>query len=350
MKKYILHIIIALALIVFLNQLAIHSAKVYKDGASIVCEQKRKAVREKKWTVSEDKTNVLYFGASGVLSAIIPEVFDSLMNHQTYSLNLALPALPIGPYYHYLLDFLEHNPAPDYIIMTYHVDSEPILLTDTYGNQGVGFPGELFSYLIHRDEKHQIVNYLLPFHVYRGALFRFLYNRLFDPAHIEETRQRNSRIVKKMIEDRGYYFIMEQSKFPGGRLPEDYTEETDCPECEMKLYDPDTDIYVDKFFRLTEKLNTKVLLVSHPIREGRFKQFEAVPGAINKLITRYEHVSIPPEGWKLPFYENRYFADPHHLNKDGALVYTQEVAEKFRKVFLEDHISSKVSTNIKDNK
>ena len=333
MKKLLLHTTIILLLIVFLNQLAIRSSKVYKDGASIVCAQKRIAVRENKWNASEEKPNVLYFGASGILSALIPEVFDSIMNQQTYSMNLALPALPIGAYYHYLLDYLDNNPAPEFIIMTYHVDGEPVLLFNTYGNQGINFPREVVSYFMNRSDKNQTVNYLLPFHVYWKSLFRYFYNSVFNPSHIKATRKKNERIVQDMIQERGYYFIREQARFPDGKLPDDYKEESDCSDCELKIFDPDSDIYVDKFFSLTEELDIEVMLISYPVREGVFKQFEAIPEPIRKLVDRYENISIPEEGWKLPFYPNKYFSDPHHLNKSGALLFTREVAEEFNKTY-----------------
>jgi hypothetical protein len=336
MKKYVTHIVIGIVLIVLLNQLAIRSARIYKDGASIVCEQKRLAVREQKWSVPEDKINVLYFGASGILSAIIPEVFDSLMENQTHSLNLALPALPIGPYYHYLLDFLDHNPPPDYIIMTYHVDGEPMLLTETYGNQGIDFPDELLSYFIHRKDKNQIVNYLLPIHVYREPVFKYLYYSLFDPLHIQRTQRRNNRIVAEMIEDRGYYFIREQSRFPGGKLPENFRAESDCPDCQKKLYDPEIDVYVDKFFNLTQKLDIEVLLIMHPVREGAYKQFDSTPEPVKKLLSQYENISIPSK-LELPFYENKYFSDPHHLNNQGAIRFTSEIAETFSSIYNFDY-------------
>ena len=335
MKKLLLHTTIILFLIVLLNQLAIRSSKVYKDGASIVCEEKRIAVRKKIWKASEDKINVLYFGASGILTALIPEVFDSVLNQQTYSMNLALPALPIGSYYHYFLDYLENNPAPEHIIMTYHVDDEPILLFNTYGNQGINFPREVVSYFLNRPDKNQIINYLLPFHVYWKSLFRYYYNSVFNPSHIEETSKRNELIVRDMIKERGYYFIMEQARFPDGRLPENYMEESDCPDCELKIFDPDTDVYVDRFFKLTKELNVEVLLISYPVRKGVYKQFETTPEPIRKLVDRYENISIPSDGWKLPFYPNKYFSDPVHLNKSGALLFTKDIAQEFNRIYLE---------------
>lgn len=338
MKRLYQHAFVILLLIVLFNQLAIHSGKIYKDGASIVCEQKRLAVRNDQWQIPNEKATVLYFGASGILSALIPEVFDSMMEHRTYSLNLALPALPIGPYYHCLLDYMENNPPPEYIIMAYHVDTEPILLFDTYANQGIDFPGEVISYFFNRGDKNQTLNYLLPFHVYKDPIFKYLYNSAFNPSDIQETRSENNQIVSKMLGDRGYYFIMEQSKFPDGRLPDDYSEESDCSDCEMKMYDPESDVYVDKFFSLTREYDIQVLLVSHPVREGKYGQFEETPEPIRKLQNMYNNVSIPSEGWKIPFFENKYFSDPHHLNKSGAEKFSREIADLFREVYGEDSL------------
>jgi len=333
MKKVILHSGILLVLVVLLNQLGIHSGKVYKDGASIVCEQKRIAIRENKWEIPDGKKTVLYFGASDVLSALVPEVFDSTLNNKTYSLNLALPALPIGPYYHALLDYLENNDPPDYIIMTYHVANEPVLLFDSYANQGIDFPGEVVSYfLYHNGSKNQTINYLLPCHVYRKPMFKFLYNSVAYPSDIEEKRKQNNAIIRKMIEDRGYYFIKEQSRFPEGKLPADYKEKSDCPEYEMKIYEPDGDVFVEKFFNLTKKHNVKVLLISHPARKGKYKQFDELPKVLKELSAKYDHIYFS-RNWELPFYENRYFSDPLHLNEKGAMRFTKDIAFQFEKIF-----------------
>lgn len=337
MKKILKHSIILIGLIILFNQLGIHSGDLYKDGASIVCEQKRIAVRKNKWDIPENKPTVLYFGASGVLSALIPSVFDSLMNHQTYSLNLALPALPIGPYHHTLLEYLKNNPPPDYIIMTYVVSKQAELLFDRYANQGINFPKEAISYFIHHKSKNQTLNYLLPSHTYSKPMFKYIYNSVFNPERIKRRKKETQEIIDKMIDNRGYYSIIEQSRFPNGELPPDYKEESDCSDCEMPVYDPASDVFVEKFFNLTEKHNIRVLLITHPIREGKFKQFEETPHAIQYLTSKYEHVSYPSEGWKLDFYPNRYFADPHHLNKKGAYRFTEEVAKNFKNTHLPDH-------------
>ncbi len=342
MKKLFIHAGIGLVLLVLLNQLAIRTAAVYKDGASIVCEKKREAVRKNVWKMPEEKDVVLYFGASGILSALIPRVFDSIMENRTYSLNLGLPALPIGTYFHYLLDFLENNPPPEYIVMTYHIDGEPVMLPDTYGNQGVCFPKEIFSYLLYSEDKNQIINFLLPLHVYNKYIFKYLYNKLFNPSDIEKIKKRNEKIIKSIIADRGFwfYFIKEESRFPEGRLPEDYKEYSDCPDCLKKIYDPEEDIFVDKFFNLIEKYDIEVFLVSHPVRIGSYKQFSSIPAPIKKLMNKYKNIAISPEGWKLPFYQNKYFVDHHHLNKDGAFVYTQKIAQEFNRIYKVDKVKT----------
>ncbi|MFO7939143.1 MAG: hypothetical protein R6U66_05280 [Bacteroidales bacterium] len=334
MKKLLLHSLIGIILLVLLNQLAIYSGSIYKDGASIICEAKREAVRTEEIGYQKGKTNVLFMGASGMLAGVNPEVFDSIFQDSIYSVNMALPALPIASNYHYLKDYLANNPAPQYIIMPLHLASTPFLLFDTYANQGLNFPNELVSYFFNVKGKNQVVNYLLPIHVYRASVFKYLKNRIVNPEDIERTRRRNKQIVEKMIAQKGYYFIQEQAKFPDGRLPEDYTAPTDCDTCIKQMPNPFSDPYVEKFFDLTEKKNIQVMLVNYPQRRGSSAQYTETPEQLIQLTKIYAHVSLPPEGWKIPFYDNRYFSDPHHLNIQGSNDYTRKIAHSFRKRYL----------------
>jgi hypothetical protein len=333
MRKLLIHSLLLMGIVILLNQLGVYSGNLYKDGASLVCQEKRKAVRENHWDIPADRDVVLFFGASGVLSSLIPEVFDSLMYQKTYSLNLALPALPIGPYYHTLIEYLEQHSPPKYIIMTYRVNKQTELLFDRYANQGINFPRETLSYFIHRKNKNQTLNYLLPSHVYRKSIGKYLYNYLVHPGAIEKKKRNNRQIINQMIKDRGYYYILEQSRFPHNVLPKDYQEENDCNSCPMTVYHPDSDVYVEKFFNLTEQFDIKVFLITHPIRKGKYGQFEKTPEPIKLLISKYDHITIPREGWKLPLYANRYFSDPHHLNKEGAYRFTKEIATAFSNAY-----------------
>jgi len=335
MKKIAIHSLLGIILLILLNQLAIHSAKIYKDGASIICEAKRKAVRNGQIHHERDKTNVLFMGASGMLAGLNPQVFDSLFNYQVNSINMALPALPIASYYHYLKDYLDNNPAPAYIIMTLQVEGEPFLLFNTYANQGINFPDELLSYFWNRKDKNQVLNYLLPVHVYRNAVFQFLSNGLLAPEDITETRQRNQHIIEQMVANKGYYFIQEQAKFPNGQLPNDYSEPGDCDTCLKPIIDPFTDPYVDKFFTLTQQQGIEIMLVTYPTREGKIAQYRKTPAIINRLVQAYPNISLPPEGWKFHFYANRFFSDPHHLNKAGSDDYTKAIATRFKQVYPE---------------
>ncbi len=334
MKKLLLHSLIGIILLVLLNQLAIYSGSIYKDGASIICEAKREAVRSGKIGYQKGKTNVLFMGASGMLAGLNPEVFDSIFQDSIHSVNMALPALPIASNYHYLKDYLAYNPAPQYIIMPLHLTSEPFLLFETYANQGLNFPDELVSYFFNVEGKNQVVNYLLPIHVYRASVYKYLKNRIINPQDISHTRKRNEQIVDSMIAQKGYYFIQEQSKFPEGRLPEDYTAPTDCDTCIKQMPNPFSDPYVEKFFDLTEKKNIQVMLVTYPMRRGSLAQYTETPQPLIDLTEKYPHIALPPEGWKIPFYDNRYFSDPHHLNVQGSNDYTQKIAHSFRNRFL----------------
>ena len=79
-------------------------------GRALVCEHKRLAVRGGEVTQEAGKLNVLFFGNSRILAGLVPAEFDALGGGRTFSWNLALPALPIGPQYFEFKEYLEHHP------------------------------------------------------------------------------------------------------------------------------------------------------------------------------------------------------------------------------------------------
>jgi hypothetical protein len=334
MKKLIIGTLVGIAILILTNIFSIKAGSIYKDGASIICEQKRLFVRNEVFTHTPNKQNVLYFGASDILAGLIPSVFDSVLANETSSLNLSLPALPIGPAYHTLLEYLERNPTPDYIILALHIDGEPGGLHNTYGNQGINFPSEFFNYLRYRDDRNQIINYLLPSHVYSNFIFQYAYDGIFNRENIEYLKERNQGHVDKMKEQLGYYFIMEQSTFPEGRLPVDYVAPGDCDTCQKEFLPVESDYFIRQFFNLTADLNIPVLLIETPTRAGSYAQYNDVPPTIAQIESEYENVVYNKDaGWKLKFYDNKYFADQWHLNYDGAVMYTKDVAKEFAEMF-----------------
>ena len=138
-----------------------------------------------------------------------------------------------------------------------------------------------------------------------------------------------------MIESKGYYFIAEQAVAENNSLPENFIEEGGGGETINKAssYDPFVDPYVKMFFDLAQEHRVKVLLIQPAYRENQYLQYEEIPLQYTVLLKQYSNVAIAKEGWKLKFYENRYFSDPTHLNEEGARQYTEEIYVEFKEAF-----------------
>ena len=110
--------IVALAMLGVLNFFAYRIADVTEDGTKQVVRCKRQWARGD-WIVKEaaGRDIVLFLGNSKVSAGIVPELFDRVNGGRLISFNMALPALPLGPHYFLLKEYLRHNPAPKYIVM-----------------------------------------------------------------------------------------------------------------------------------------------------------------------------------------------------------------------------------------
>lgn len=327
---FIFSSIIIYCIIVFFAK---KTAAVYKDGAAVICEQKRKAVRKNLFPSSPDRQNILFMGNSVTLAGLLPEYFDSLNGGKSLSYNLSLPALPLGPQYFMLKDYLRNNKAPDYIIIYPVFDyGDTRNFFDKYAIQGIKFPQEIISYLLHRDNKVVVMNYVFPMNLYNVHMIRYLFYLLKEPGAIAEKKAYNQLITSLMVKSKGYYFIREQAAFPGDRLPDQYRQAKDSNMAPYD-YDPDKDYYAKIFFDLAKEKNIKVLMIQKYARHYTTAQYDKEPVYFSKIAARYPNVKYVKGAYKIRFMENRYFADPTHLNPEGARIYTNEVFRQFREIY-----------------
>ncbi len=337
MKKLFVFSFIGIIIIVILNLLSIRYSSKYKDSASLLGQEKREAVREGVFSYVKEKNNILFLGSSDLMTGIIPELFDSLSGDKTYSLNLALPALPIGPNYFTLIDYLDNNPAPEYLVLTLTLDDHPEILFAKNGTQGINFPREVLSYFVYKKDKDVVLNYLLPCHLYMGEMIRYSFNEILHvlsqkDKHMVINKGEAISIIDQMIIDRGFYSISNQGKNDSLFMPENYIDSTDNNE-ELRTYGNFGDPYLKKFLNLTKEREIKVLLVNYPVRKNRFKEIEAIHPEIQKILDNNSHIRFSEEGWKSKIYKNKYFADPKHLNMSGAEKYTREIYDELLNTF-----------------
>jgi hypothetical protein len=326
--------------VIGLNRASVVAGSIYKDGASLVCETKRDWVRSGRVKADQSRASVLFLGNSKVLAGVLPDRFDAAMNQETHSWNLALPALPIGPDYFELTEYLRHNPPPKFIVLSLSLDSgERGGLFDLYASEGLANPEELLSYARHRKDRTFVLNWLLPLLRYRFYLMRYAFNLVHDRANIESTKLRNQEILADIWEHRGYYWIQEQA-FAGGHLPDDYEAKIDSPAASGPPASPVTDYFADAFFGLTARLGIQVLLIEPPV-PGRERRM--APGIALESFSRYGNVKAAAT--REEAYPNRLFSDPTHLSPEGARLYTAEVVREFREVF-GDHVRAESGTTI----
>ena len=333
-KKMLLLALLMVLTITALNRLGIKAGSIYKDGAALVCEAKRRMVRSGAMHYKKNKVNVLFMGTSRILAGIVPIHFDELTGGRTFSYNLGLPALPISSSYFVLKDYLEKNPPPHYIVIQLHINRcQECKWVNYYSSQGMRGWEEMFSLFKNMENKSIIIEYLFPFKRYKFHTFSYLFDSVFCPSAVRQLQEKNRAILSRMAADRGFYFIEEQALTENNRLPEELVQRRVGEVKKKSIYDPFIDPYVEKFFDLTSKNRVKVLLIQPAFRENQYARYENMPLQFNSILKRYNNVFSAKQGWKLKFYDHRFFSDPTHLNEEGAMRFTEDIYNEFIEVF-----------------
>ena len=315
-----------------LNSFAIRAGNAFKDGAAKVCEYKRNMVRDGRAAPVRGRTIVLFMGNSKILAGPIPDHFDALSGNQTYSYNLALPALPIGPQFFVLKDYLERNPAPQYIVTTLSTErgNAPGLF-DKYALQGISMPHELAAYARLRKSKPILMNWLFPIRMYKQETLKYGFAMLLDRDSIRRARDTDRRTMRAIERDRGYYYIRDKVAFPGGRLPDDFMPQNGMHrKCDQ--FNPFEDPFTGMFFSLAREQGITVMLVEPPVLEKEFAPCPGMPRQYAAILERYPNVRMARNGWRRKSFPNRFFSDPTHLNREGAQRYTEAIYKEFLEI------------------
>ncbi len=325
-KKLFLLAVGLVVIILPLNYLGTKAGNIYKDGAALVCQQKRWLIQSGVVSYLPNKKNVLFMGTSRILAGIVPAYFDELSGGQTFSYNLAFPALTISSSYFALKEYLEKNPPPDYILISPEIRRcKTCTVTNYYAVQGVTQPSEIVSLFRHLQAKSIIINYFFPFRMYKFVAFQFLKDSILQPQSILDLQNKNQVKLATMEADRGYYYIEEQA----GQWSEEPIPKSAKATKLGLSYDPFVDPYVELFFDLAYQFQIKVMLIQPPFRDNQYLQHNVIPQQYALILKRYSNVRIAHEGWKMKFFNPTLFADLSHLNKQGALLYTATIFKDF---------------------
>lgn len=334
-KKLFFFVLVVLAVMVPLNFIGSKAGNVYKDGAALVCQTKRQLIASGQVTHAPNKKNVLFMGTSRILAGIIPAYFDELSAGQTFSYNLAFPALTISSSYFALKDYLEHNPAPDYILISPEIRRcRTCTMTNYYAVQGVTRWSEITSLFKNLQAKSIALNFLFPFRMYKYFVAEYLQESLLNPAAIRQVQQKNNAKLAKLAADRGYYYIEEQAGSEDALLAEESLPAKGGTSAKRGIqYNPYDDPYAELFFDLAKRFDIQVMLIQPPFRENQYQQYPQVPMQFAEILKNYDNVHVAPEGWKMKFMNPALFADSSHLKKEGALLYTAAIYQDFLRCF-----------------
>jgi hypothetical protein len=279
-----------------------------RNGADVVLQTKRALSASRPLFGMDASPRVLAFGDSKTLAGFIPDLFDQAVGGTTTSFNLGLPGEPA------FIDLLESALAagtrPTHILVENPpVDPPP---SGRWLELGAG--------------NHQIVERLFPFRTLpRDAVIFFFEAR---QRGLRETYDDNSRQVRQMIQNRGYFFIKSQSHFPNDQLPDDYAIATDTPAVSAQRKLDSNGASFKRLMELADRYEFTVVIVPPAYRLGEY-------GAPSSAGLQEPNSPLPRlriAGPAYYLYPPAMFSDPVHLNSNGAATYTNAVAALFRQL------------------
>ena len=261
---------------------------------------------------------VLIFGSSKVLAGFVPDLFDKLaaadgLNVTSY--NSGYPALTVF--------------VPQLKEMAQNKASVPNILLLTIPWQSTRGRFNAFRPL---PNDHDIVYRLFPFRDLLRDSFAFVTSSRGHGGLRSFYRESRSNEVK-MREDRGYYFISEQSRYPNNSLPENFHLSSDRPDAiNLRSADPNSNELAE-LNTIIQEHHIQCYFVPEYERVGEAAPPPAYDRAFENLLERYTSCKVLGPDYYL--YPNHMFSDLRHLNREGARVYTEALYQLLAKPALE---------------
>jgi hypothetical protein len=168
---------------------------------------------------------------------------------------------------------------------------------------------------------HELVVKLFPFRNMPRDLARFM---LVAHEHggVPEFYASSRRTIDKMMEDRGYYFISEQSRSADERLPDGFHVDTDEPES-VDVARANVSLESTELRQLRDTINQhhiSCFYIPYYRRSGTVVQPPEKDDAFAQIVS--PNVSCKVLGPRYFTYPPALFSDPLHLNREGARIYT----------------------------
>jgi len=310
---------IALGIAFYIGLLTVHNMFPYiRAGSIIIGSEKQGFINREPIFPPNAKRRLVIFGDSLALAGFIPAFFDELSGGTIYSYNLAMPG------------------SRKFIPLMERLIDKGQIPTDIF----ITYPWEELSKknpLVFIDNDRQIIDTLVPFRHLIRNLSIFLY-RSQEKGGIRKLYDENKQSAKEVLENRGYYFVAGQSFYENDQLPDDFSWTSDHSEKFVELRVAPKNILYKKLTQMLETHSINAYIVPVYYREGAAKPN---PEPNVELIKAFDNNSnIQVLGSEYFSFPNRLFSDPHHLNRNGAKIYTTKLWELYSK-----HLQNSISTH-----
>lgn len=268
--------------------------------------------------------DVLILGDSRAKSGLIPEELSDDDSLTIYNMAIG-GATPIEMYYS-LSHYLESHNAPDKILMIYA--PYHFIYMDNWG-QTMSFNylslrefAEVYFNAIRLDELEDLsAGSMLDIIAYKLHLPNKYMASLYEAASGERYKS-NVQKYSEICDNLGYTEFGTNDGDDGLNYDTHYDWFDDS-----KL----VDYYYEKILELCSANNIDFIYIQSPINEAssQINRSEYLAGynKILKNLTTSHGYSYKKE--QLPVYDNKYFGDANHLNREGATKFTAEIKERY---------------------
>jgi hypothetical protein len=248
---------------------------------------------------------VLIFGNSKILAGFVPSFFDQMAaagNLKVSSFNSGFPGsdLVLPP----LKAMCERGQAPDVLLLTLPWRPDPPRRS-------------IFRFI---PDDHAIIQQLFPFRNLARDLTSFLMQAPSHGGLVNYYREAEAN-EKESIAQRGHYLILQQSRFPGGRLPDDFHLASDQPNTISERVAVREGSEITELNQLVRQYHMDCYYVPFYLRVG---EAAPPPGYDQQFAAEVEQLTpCKLLGPTYYLYPNKLFSDQTHLNGTGARVYTE---------------------------
>lgn len=284
------------------------STPYLRNGSDVIFSAKLRLEREGVvFPAGKGKLRLLIFGDSKVLAGFMPREFDRLAEaagERVESFNSGFPGTDyfLPP----LQTLCSRGQAPDVLLMTLPWRGDPPRR-------------DIFHFI---PDDHAMIQDLFPFRNMPRDLTAFLMNAPGHGGLMNSYREAREAAVR-MVADRGYYLVQEQSHFPQGRIPDDFHLASDTPTQVVLRQAPLPSAQLQAFNQLLQRRHIRCFYVPQYMRQGEVAPAPAVNQAFAQALDHNSSCRLLGPEYYL--YPNRDFADQTHMNADGARLYTQDI-------------------------